>query len=111
MIRYVTPTSRRSAEGTTAAVYDGMRREFGVHAEPIVLHSPVPELLAATWIQCREQLVARGGVPRPVKEAVATAVSSVYRCPAWAPLRRSSSARPAPRSCESPRFRQRTPLR
>jgi AhpD family alkylhydroperoxidase len=81
MIRYVTPTSRRSAQGVTAEVYGGMRREFGVHAEPIVLHSPVPELLAAAWIGCREHLVAHGRVPRAVKEAVATTVSSVNRCP------------------------------
>jgi AhpD family alkylhydroperoxidase len=58
-----------------------MAREFGVHAEPMTLHSPVPELLAGAWSLCREQLVAAGRVERAVKEAVAMTVSSINSCP------------------------------
>jgi AhpD family alkylhydroperoxidase len=64
-----------------AAVYDAMRREFGVQAEAITLHSPAEELLAGAWILCREHTVAAGRVERPVKEAVAAAVSDLNRCP------------------------------
>jgi AhpD family alkylhydroperoxidase len=81
MIKHLRPVSRSSASGNTARVYDQMMREFGVHAEPIVLHSPAPELLAGAWSLCRETLVAAGAVDRSVKEAVATAVSSINRCP------------------------------
>jgi AhpD family alkylhydroperoxidase len=80
MIRHVQPVSRRFAGGVTARVYEEMRREFGLHAEPIVLHSPNRELLAGAWMLCRETLVAAGVVDRAVKEAVATAVSSINHC-------------------------------
>jgi AhpD family alkylhydroperoxidase len=80
MIRHVTPVSRKAATGPVARVYEGMRREFGVHAEPIALHSPDPELLAGAWMLCREIMVARGRVDRALKEAVATTVSYVNRC-------------------------------
>jgi AhpD family alkylhydroperoxidase len=81
MIKYVTPVRRSAAGGGTATVYEQMSREFGVHAEPIVLHSPAPEVMFGVWGVCRESLVAEGHVERPVKEAVATAVSSINSCP------------------------------
>ncbi len=81
VIRHVTPVAKRHATGRVARVYDGLRREFGIHAEPIVLHSPAPDLLAGAWMVCREVTVAAGAVERPVKEAVAVAVSELNRCP------------------------------
>jgi AhpD family alkylhydroperoxidase len=81
MVKYVTPVSRSAAEGTVAKVYEGIREEFGVHAEAFTLHSPLPEVLAGIWMLCRETLIANGAVERPAKEAVATAVSSINRCP------------------------------
>jgi AhpD family alkylhydroperoxidase len=81
MIKHVKPVSRRSATGITARVYDGMEREFGIHAEAISLHSPAEELLAAAWILCREHTVAAGRVERPLKEAVAATVSRLNACP------------------------------
>ena len=81
VIRHVTPVGKRQATGRVARVYDDLRREFGIHAEPIVLHSPAPDLLAGAWMVCREVTVAAGAVERPVKEAVAVAVSELNRCP------------------------------
>jgi AhpD family alkylhydroperoxidase len=81
VIKHVQPVSRRSASGKTARVYEQMRREFGVHAEPIAMHSPTPEIMFGVWSVCRETLVAPGRVERPIKEAVAAAVSSINRCP------------------------------
>ena len=81
MVRYVRPVSRATATGTVAQIYEQMRREFGVHAEPIALHSPAPDVMAGVWSACRETLVAGGRVDRPSKEAVATTVSYLNRCP------------------------------
>jgi AhpD family alkylhydroperoxidase len=81
VIKHVKPVSRRSATGKTARVYEQMRREFGVHAEPIALHSPAPEVMFGVWSLCRETLVAPGRVRRAAKETVAAAVSSINRCP------------------------------
>ena len=62
-------------------MYDELSEEFGIHAEPIVLHSPAPDLLAGAWSVCRETLVAAGRVDRAVKESVAVAVSELNACP------------------------------
>jgi AhpD family alkylhydroperoxidase len=100
VIRYVQPVSRSAAAGETARVYDGLRDEFGIHAEPIVLHSPNPDVLAGAWSVCRETLVAAGEVDRAVKEAVAIAVSEVNACPycvdAHAAMLAGSDVPPAP---------------
>jgi AhpD family alkylhydroperoxidase len=80
-IRYVTPTRPRAADGLTAQVYRQMEREFGVLPPPVVLHSPAPEAMAATWLMLRETLLAPGLVDRAVREAVAEAVSVANACP------------------------------
>jgi AhpD family alkylhydroperoxidase len=80
MIRYIKADSARTARGLVAEVYGQMRKEFGLLGEPITLHSPVPDLLAGVWSSFRESLLA-GEVPRPMKEAVAVAVSRLNRCP------------------------------
>ena len=57
-----------------------IRREFGAFVEPFLLHTPCPPLLAGAWMVAREvELVGR--VPRPLKEAVAVAVSRLNQCP------------------------------
>jgi AhpD family alkylhydroperoxidase len=81
VIRHVTPVRREHATGVVARVYAGLEREFGIHAEPITLHSPAPELLAGAWMLCREVMVADGTVDRAVKEALAISVSEANRCP------------------------------
>lgn len=57
-----------------------VQREFGARVEPFTLHLPLPELLAGAWMACRESLLA-GSVRRDLKEAVASAVSVINRCP------------------------------
>ncbi|MBL6955279.1 MAG: carboxymuconolactone decarboxylase family protein [Chlorobium phaeobacteroides] len=54
--------------------------EFGARVEPFTLHLPQPELLAGVWMICRESLLV-GSVRRDLKEAVATTVSVINRCP------------------------------
>ncbi|MGI8666799.1 MAG: carboxymuconolactone decarboxylase family protein [Jatrophihabitans sp.] len=80
-IRYVRPVRPRGATGTVAQVYQQAEREFGLAAPPLALHSPVPELLAASWSILRETLVADGQLSRAAKEGIASAVSQSNSCP------------------------------
>lgn len=57
-----------------------IKLEFGAAVEPFTLHLPLPELQAGAWMACRESLLA-GTVRRDVKEAVASTVSLINRCP------------------------------
>jgi AhpD family alkylhydroperoxidase len=80
-VQHVTPVAPKAARLLVAEVYGELERDFGVLAPPIALHSPAPEVLAASWLMLRETLVTAGAVPRPVKEAVASAVSLANACP------------------------------
>ncbi|MER7729101.1 carboxymuconolactone decarboxylase family protein [Streptomyces sp. NPDC096323] len=80
-IRHVTPVRPGGADQLTAQVYRQMEREFGILAPPVVLHSPVPEVMTGVWLMLRETLIAPGVVGRAVREAVAAAVSAVNACP------------------------------
>jgi AhpD family alkylhydroperoxidase len=80
-IRQVTPVAPAAATGLVAQVYAQVRRDFGMLAPPLLLHSPAPEPLAASWLLLRETLVAAGLVDRAAKEAIAAAVSLGNACP------------------------------
>lgn len=80
-VRHVTPVRHAQAEGVIAAVYAQVERDFGLLAPPVGLHSPAPGPLTACWAMLRETLVVPGTVARPVKEAVAAAVSMANACP------------------------------
>ena len=67
-VRHVRPV--RTREG-----YTEVERELGVLAPQIALHSPAPDLLAASWLLLRETLIANGNADRTTKEAVATIVA------------------------------------
>ena len=68
-----------AARGLVGEVYRQIRQDLGIVGEPWALHSPVPTLLAGTWIAYRESLLA-GRVARRDKEAVVAAVSRTNRC-------------------------------
>ncbi len=80
-VRHVRPVKTSAARGLVADVYRQVERDFGMLAPPIVLHSPAPEVMAASWALLRESLLADGLASRAAKEAVATAVSEGNRCP------------------------------
>ncbi|MBE1487527.1 carboxymuconolactone decarboxylase family protein [Plantactinospora soyae] len=80
-IRHVAPVAPGTETGLVAQVYQQMEADFGMVAPPIGLHAPAPATLAASWLMLRESLLAGGVVGRPVKEAVAAAVSVANRCP------------------------------
>ncbi|MEV4943678.1 carboxymuconolactone decarboxylase family protein [Streptomyces zaomyceticus] len=80
-IRHIAAVPLAEARGPVAEVYAQARREFGVVAPPLALHSPAPEALAASWLLLRETLLAQGRVSRGAKEAVATAISRTNDCP------------------------------
>lgn len=64
-VRYVTPVPPGAAQGLVAEVYAQAERDFGVLAPPVVLHSPAPSSLAASWLLVRETLV--GGDPQAAR--------------------------------------------
>lgn len=80
-IRYVAPVRPGASERLVDRVYRQVERDFGVLAPPVAMHAPAPELMAASWLMLRETLLAPGPAGRPVREAVATAVSSANVCP------------------------------
>ena len=79
MIKYIHPIDPAAAQGLVAEVYAQINRDFGRIVEPFRLHSPLPKLLAGSWIACRETELV-GAVPRTVKEVVAAAVSMLNQC-------------------------------
>jgi alkylhydroperoxidase family enzyme len=58
-----------------------MERDWGFLAPPISLHSPSPEVMAASWLMMCETLLASGRADRVIKESVASAVSEANTCP------------------------------
>jgi hypothetical protein len=84
------PTTTPRQDDLVAEVYRQVGRDFGALVEPITVHVPVPTLLAAVWCVIRETLLV-GQVRRELKEAVATVVSQLNRCPTVSTLTRSCS--------------------
>jgi AhpD family alkylhydroperoxidase len=80
-IRYVKPVRPSAARGLVAKVYHQIESDYGFLAPPITLHSPSPEVMAASWVMMRETLLASGRADRVMKEAVASAVSEANACP------------------------------
>jgi AhpD family alkylhydroperoxidase len=70
-----------AARGLVANVYQQIESDYGFLAPPITLHSPSPEVMAASWVMMRETLLASGRADRVTKEAVAAAVSEANACP------------------------------
>jgi AhpD family alkylhydroperoxidase len=80
LIKYIQTCKPSSATGLVAEVYTQTKRDFGKTAEPFLIHSPLPNLLAAVWMVCRETELV-GQVPRNFKEAVAASISQLNHCP------------------------------
>ncbi|NDU77319.1 carboxymuconolactone decarboxylase family protein [Actinomadura sp. DSM 109109] len=80
-IAHVSLVRHAAAQGLVGQVYAQLERDFGILAPPVILHSAVPDLLAAAWAMLRETLVATGKADRAAKEAVAAATSHANSCP------------------------------
>jgi AhpD family alkylhydroperoxidase len=80
-VRHVAPVPIGAGPDLVRQVYRQVEQEFGVLAPPMALHSPAPQVLAASWLMLRETLIVTGQVDRAAKEAVATAVSLRNTCP------------------------------
>ncbi|EHB56157.1 hypothetical protein MycrhDRAFT_3351 [Mycolicibacterium rhodesiae JS60] len=79
-IKYVDPVRPNEARGLVATVYQQMESDYGFLAPPITLHSPSPDVMAASWLLMRETLLASGRGDRLVKESIASAVSEANTC-------------------------------
>ncbi|UQX05399.1 carboxymuconolactone decarboxylase family protein [Streptomyces sp. RerS4] len=91
-IRHVKAVPPGRASGVVARVYAQARRDFGVLAPPLALHSPAPTALAASWLLLRETLLVDVAATRAEKETVATAVSRANACPYCVEVHRSKAA-------------------
>ncbi len=78
-IKYVKPAAFDSATGLTAQVYQQLQEDF-IPAPLVVLHAPIPDVMAGVWSILRETLLA-GDVDRSHKEAIAATVSKTNECP------------------------------
>lgn len=80
MIKYIQPAPVSQAEGVVAQMFKQIKRDFGLVGDLFVMHAISPSLLASVWAALRETEMV-GIVPRPIKEAVATAVAKGNECP------------------------------
>ena len=80
-VRYVSPVRGGAAHDLVGSVYEQVEREFGVLAPSVALHSPAPQVLAASWLMLREAVLVTRAVDRAAKEAVATTISQGNACP------------------------------
>ncbi len=78
-IRHVKPTEPAKASLLTAEVYQQLEADF-MPAPLVILHSPVPSVMAGVWSILRESLLA-GRADRVLKEIVAAVVSKTNECP------------------------------
>ncbi|MEU8775808.1 carboxymuconolactone decarboxylase family protein [Streptomyces sp. NPDC048606] len=91
-IRHVKAVPPGRANGLVARVYAQARRDFGVLAPPLALHSPAPDALAASWLLLRETLLVDVEADRAEKETVATAVSRANSCPYCVEVHRAKAS-------------------
>ena len=101
-IRHVTPVRAGPRDRAGRRVYQQVERDFGMLAPPVALHSPAPDVLAASWLMLRESLLADGPVDRAAKEAVAAAVSLGQRLPVLRRRAQGDAARRWTRGLRSP---------
>lgn len=80
-VQYITYVSPSKATGTVADVYRKANSEFGFAADPIVLHSHIPELLELFYDTGREVLLVSDKVPRLAKESMVATISTANQCP------------------------------
>ncbi|HEV2343003.1 MAG TPA: carboxymuconolactone decarboxylase family protein [Actinocrinis sp.] len=80
-VRRISPARRDAADPRVAAIYREMERVFGVISPPVALHSPSPDMLAASWVMNYETMLVPGLLDPAAKQAIATAVSVGNTCP------------------------------
>jgi AhpD family alkylhydroperoxidase len=79
-IKYIAVVPPKTADGLVGEIYNQIKQDFGLVAEPFTIHSVNPSLLAGVWAILRETTVV-GTVRREIKEMVATLISDLNRCP------------------------------
>lgn len=80
-VKYLDYVKPSAANGTVRAIYVQADREFGLAADPIVVHSPLPALLGAFWEFGRETVLVCQRATRLEKESIIAAVSLSNTCP------------------------------
>lgn len=78
-LKHVRPVGRGEARGLVSLIYRQIESEYQL-VPPLMLHSPVPDLMAAVWGLTRESFLA-GPASRVARESVAATISRVNACP------------------------------
>lgn len=77
-IKYISPNKAKSQQ---KELYQQIKRDFGMVAEPFLLHSLHYELTASVWAVLRESCLVNRYVNRTITESIATTISSINSCP------------------------------
>ncbi len=80
-INHIKYIRSNKATGKLKNLYKHINLNFGKLAEPFVLHSSNVELTAGVWAMLYETVLVDGEVKRSLKEAIATIVSEINKCP------------------------------
>lgn len=79
-VKYLGYVKPGKAKGLVKDIYNKANSEFGISADPFLLHSADEHLLEAYYTLGREVLVVQGEVSRKSKDALATIVSHQNTC-------------------------------
>ena len=79
-INYLQYIKVKQARGELKSIYKHIKSNFGLIAEPFVLHSIDTNLTAGIWSLLYEIVLVETNVKRNIKEAIAVTVSETNKC-------------------------------
>ena len=79
-MNYISYINEKQATKKLKEVYNHIKLNFGVVAEPFTLHSLDTNLTAGVWILLYETVIISNKVERSLKEAIATCISEINKC-------------------------------
>ncbi len=80
-IKHIDYIDDNKASGKLHNIYKHIKKHFGKIAEPFVLHSLSTEYVAGFWAFMYETILVETNVKRSLKEAIATCISIINKCP------------------------------
>ena len=79
-IKHIKYVDKTEATGKLKEIYNHIKLNFGLLAEPFILHSLNEELTAGVWATLYETVLIENNVKRSIKETIATCISEVNKC-------------------------------
>ena len=78
-IKHIKYIKKRKAKGKLKQIYKHIELNFGILAEPLVLHSLNVRLTAGIWAMLYETVLIESNLKRSLKEAIATIISEINK--------------------------------